>query len=62
MCVIALTIFAEVLLFAFLLFFGRYVISNACSKPLCYKQKGTDFVFHLGVGQHSHLHWIDTTR
>ncbi|XP_057249486.1 uncharacterized protein LOC104905906 isoform X4 [Beta vulgaris subsp. vulgaris] len=40
----------------------RYVISNACSKPLCYKQKGTDFVFHLGVGQHSHLHWIDTTR
>ncbi|XP_057532669.1 uncharacterized protein LOC130810577 isoform X2 [Amaranthus tricolor] len=40
----------------------RYVISNACSKPLCYKQKGTDFVFHLGVGKHSHLHWIDTTR
>ncbi|OWM73838.1 hypothetical protein CDL15_Pgr018898 [Punica granatum] len=40
----------------------RYVISNACSKELCYKQKGTDSVFHLGVGQHSHLHWTDTTR
>ncbi|ESR43047.1 hypothetical protein CICLE_v100108862mg, partial [Citrus x clementina] len=40
----------------------RYVISNACSKDLCYKQKGTDFIFHLGVGQHSHLHWTDTTR
>ncbi|KAL2933168.1 putative vacuolar protein sorting-associated protein 13D [Bienertia sinuspersici] len=39
----------------------RYVVSNACSKPLCYKQKGTDFVFHLSVGQHSHLHWIDTS-
>ncbi|KAJ4705608.1 putative Vacuolar protein sorting-associated protein [Melia azedarach] len=40
----------------------RYVISNACSKDLCYKQKGTDFVIHLGVGQHSHLHWTDATR
>ncbi|XP_044509521.1 uncharacterized protein LOC123228248 isoform X4 [Mangifera indica] len=40
----------------------RYVISNACSKALCYRQKGTDLVFHLGVGQHSHLHWTDTTR
>ncbi|KAJ0027885.1 hypothetical protein Pint_36533 [Pistacia integerrima] len=40
----------------------RYVISNACSKALCYKQKGTDLVFHLGVGQHSHLHWTDMTR
>ncbi|XP_048139080.1 uncharacterized protein LOC115752507 isoform X2 [Rhodamnia argentea] len=40
----------------------RYVISNACSKELCYKQKGTDFIFHLGKGQHSHLHWADTAR
>uniref|UniRef100_F6I5I0 Vacuolar protein sorting-associated protein 13 VPS13 adaptor binding domain-containing protein n=1 Tax=Vitis vinifera TaxID=29760 RepID=F6I5I0_VITVI len=40
----------------------RYVISNACSKDLCYKQKGTDFVSYLGVGQHSHLHWTDTSR
>ncbi|GAB4836767.1 hypothetical protein Ancab_001679 [Ancistrocladus abbreviatus] len=40
----------------------RYVISNACSKELCYKQKGTDFIFHLDSGQHSHLHWPDVTR
>ncbi|XP_056171449.1 uncharacterized protein LOC115688889 isoform X4 [Syzygium oleosum] len=40
----------------------RYVISNACSKELCYKQKGTDFIFHLGKEQHSHLHWADSTR
>ncbi|XWS30007.1 hypothetical protein CRYUN_Cryun24cG0081100 [Craigia yunnanensis] len=40
----------------------RYVISNACSKDLYYKQKGTDIVHHLGVGQHSQLHWTDTTR
>ncbi|KAF8007492.1 hypothetical protein BT93_K1496 [Corymbia citriodora subsp. variegata] len=40
----------------------RYVISNACSKELCYKQKGTDIIFHLGKGQHSHLHWADTAR
>ncbi|XP_074272572.1 intermembrane lipid transfer protein VPS13-like isoform X1 [Silene latifolia] len=40
----------------------RYVISNACSKALCYKQKGTDLLYRLGAGQHSHLHWIDTTR
>ncbi|KAF6145935.1 hypothetical protein GIB67_007954 [Kingdonia uniflora] len=40
----------------------RYVISNACSKDLCYKQKGTDSVLLLGTGQHSHLHWDDTTR
>ncbi|VVA31867.1 PREDICTED: vacuolar [Prunus dulcis] len=38
----------------------RYIISNACSKDVCYKQKGTDFVFHLGIGEHSHLHWMDT--
>lgn len=29
---------------------------------LCYKQKGTDLVFRLGVGEHAHLHWTDTTR
>ncbi|KAK6259268.1 hypothetical protein SCA6_013742 [Theobroma cacao] len=40
----------------------RYVISNACSKDIYYKQKGTDIVYHLGVGQHSQLHWTDTTR
>ncbi|KAM1717129.1 hypothetical protein COP2_025269 [Malus domestica] len=40
----------------------RYIISNACSKDLCYKQKGTDIVFHLGIGEHSHLHWMDTAR
>ncbi|KAJ7978125.1 Vacuolar protein sorting-associated protein [Quillaja saponaria] len=40
----------------------RYVISNACSKDLCYKQKGTDILFHLGVREHAHLHWTDTTR
>ncbi|XP_058105015.1 uncharacterized protein LOC131248653 isoform X2 [Magnolia sinica] len=40
----------------------RYVISNACSKELCYKQKGTNISSCLGVGQHSHLHWTDTTR
>ncbi|XP_062008854.1 uncharacterized protein LOC133725578 isoform X1 [Rosa rugosa] len=40
----------------------RYIISNACSKNLCYKQKGTEFSFQLGTGEHSHLHWMDTTR
>ncbi|EXB26144.1 Putative vacuolar protein sorting-associated protein 13C [Morus notabilis] len=40
----------------------RYVISNACSKDLCFKQKGTDHIFRLRMGEHSHLHWMDTTR
>ncbi|KAL5574177.1 hypothetical protein UlMin_023774 [Ulmus minor] len=40
----------------------RYVICNACSRDLCYKQKGTDFISRLGIGEHSHLQWIDTTR
>ncbi|KAF3432303.1 hypothetical protein FNV43_RR27043 [Rhamnella rubrinervis] len=40
----------------------KYVICNACSKDLCYKQKGTDFVFNLRMGVHSHLHWMDSTR
>jgi hypothetical protein len=43
-------------------YFCRYVISNACSKDLCYKQKGTDFVYQLGIGEHAHLHGTDTTR
>ncbi|XP_050228405.1 uncharacterized protein LOC126677693 isoform X2 [Mercurialis annua] len=40
----------------------RYVISNACSQDLCYKQKGTEVYVHLRIGQHSHLHWTDTRR
>ncbi|KAL2321117.1 hypothetical protein Fmac_030086 [Flemingia macrophylla] len=40
----------------------RYVISNACSKEIFYKQKGTDVMFHLGIGKHDHLHWTDMTR
>ncbi|KAL6965672.1 hypothetical protein U1Q18_036726 [Sarracenia purpurea var. burkii] len=40
----------------------RYVLSNACSKDLCYKQKGTDSIFHLGTKQHSHLQWTDAMR
>ncbi|XP_071697656.1 intermembrane lipid transfer protein VPS13 [Rutidosis leptorrhynchoides] len=40
----------------------RYVISNACSKDLCYRQKGSDLIYHLKVGQHSHIHWTDTSR
>ncbi|XP_031091593.1 uncharacterized protein LOC115996484 isoform X5 [Ipomoea triloba] len=40
----------------------RYVISNACNKDLCYRQKGTDVVFLLEAGQHSHIRWTDTTR
>ncbi|KAK7274520.1 hypothetical protein RIF29_15613 [Crotalaria pallida] len=40
----------------------RYVISNACSKEISYKQKGTDVTFYLGIGEHAHLHWTDTTR
>uniref|UniRef100_A0A7N0U003 Vacuolar protein sorting-associated protein 13 VPS13 adaptor binding domain-containing protein n=1 Tax=Kalanchoe fedtschenkoi TaxID=63787 RepID=A0A7N0U003_KALFE len=40
----------------------RYVICNACSKDLCYKQKGTDIVSYLGVGEHAHLNWADIRR
>ncbi|XP_058197048.1 uncharacterized protein LOC131313017 isoform X3 [Rhododendron vialii] len=40
----------------------RYVLSNACGKDLCYKQKGTDSIFHLATKQHSHLQWTETTR
>ncbi|XP_008812811.3 uncharacterized protein LOC103723626 isoform X2 [Phoenix dactylifera] len=40
----------------------RYIICNACNKDLYYRQKGTKMLHHLGVGQHSHLHWSDTTR
>ncbi|CAA7410691.1 unnamed protein product [Spirodela intermedia] len=46
------------------IFQPRYVICNACCKHLYYKQKGTSdsHSVRLGVGQHSHLHWTDTTR
>ncbi|XP_057965676.1 uncharacterized protein LOC131156193 isoform X2 [Malania oleifera] len=40
----------------------RYIISNACSKDLFYKQKGTSHNVHLKRGDHAHLHWTDTTR
>jgi hypothetical protein len=40
----------------------RYIICNSCSHNLCYKQKGTNLVSHLAVGQHSQLQWTDTTR
>ncbi|XP_073012455.1 intermembrane lipid transfer protein VPS13 isoform X2 [Typha latifolia] len=40
----------------------RYVICNACSKDLFYRQKGTSNFHRLGAGKHSHLHWSDTTR
>ncbi|XP_020578400.1 uncharacterized protein LOC110023361 isoform X2 [Phalaenopsis equestris] len=40
----------------------RFVICNACSRDLSYKQKGTNNVYSLRVGQHSHLHWSDTSR
>ncbi|XP_009615133.1 uncharacterized protein [Nicotiana tomentosiformis] len=40
----------------------RYVISNACNKDLCYKQKGTDDVFTLESGRHSHIQWTNTMR
>ncbi|KAL3354105.1 hypothetical protein AABB24_018653 [Solanum stoloniferum] len=40
----------------------RYVISNACNKDLYYKQKGTDDVFTLESGRHSHIQWTDTSR
>uniref|UniRef100_A0ACD5WZJ8 Uncharacterized protein n=1 Tax=Avena sativa TaxID=4498 RepID=A0ACD5WZJ8_AVESA len=40
----------------------RYVICNACSNDLFYKQKGTRFSKHLSSGQHAFLHWADTAR
>ncbi|XP_022149965.1 uncharacterized protein LOC111018256 isoform X3 [Momordica charantia] len=45
-----------------IMFQPRYVISNACSKDLFYKQKGTDCIIPLAVGEHFHLQWTDTTR
>ncbi|PKA51468.1 hypothetical protein AXF42_Ash002833 [Apostasia shenzhenica] len=45
-----------------IMFQPRYVICNACSKGICYKQKGTNNAFYLRVGQHYHLHWPDTSR
>ncbi|KAL3502378.1 hypothetical protein ACH5RR_036827, partial [Cinchona calisaya] len=40
----------------------RYVVSNACSRDLFYKQKGTDRIFLLEAGRHSHVHCTDITR
>ncbi|KAH6809791.1 hypothetical protein C2S51_027574 [Perilla frutescens var. frutescens] len=40
----------------------RYVIVNACTKNLCYKQKGTDSSFQLRAGKHSYIQWMDTKR
>ncbi|KAK4437331.1 Vacuolar protein sorting-associated protein 13 [Sesamum alatum] len=40
----------------------RYVIANACTKNLCYKQKGTHFPLPLKAGQLSYIQWMDTTR
>lgn len=40
----------------------RFVICNACNKDLYCKQKGTNIFHHLSIGQHSDLHWSDTTR
>ncbi|WOK94697.1 hypothetical protein Cni_G03402 [Canna indica] len=45
-----------------IIFQPRYVICNACNKDLFYRQKATNISHHLGVGQHSHLHWSDTSR
>ncbi|KAK1396810.1 putative Vacuolar protein sorting-associated protein [Heracleum sosnowskyi] len=39
----------------------RYVISNACSRNLYYKQKGTDSISYLQIGQHSQIRWSDYT-
>ncbi|AQK78309.1 pleckstrin homology (PH) domain-containing protein [Zea mays] len=44
------------------LLFCRYVICNACSNDLFFRQKGTRFSKHLSSGQHSFLHWSDTAR
>ncbi|KAF8712705.1 hypothetical protein HU200_028469 [Digitaria exilis] len=40
----------------------RYVICNACSNDLSFRQKGTRSSEHLNSGQHSFLHWSDTAR
>lgn len=40
----------------------RYVISNACSRDLCYRQRGTDSFHRLRVGEHFNLHWTDVQR
>ncbi|CAN8265066.1 unnamed protein product [Cochlearia groenlandica] len=40
----------------------RYIICNSCSRNLCYKQKGTNLVSYLAVGEHSQLQWTDITR
>lgn len=38
------------------------MIVNACTKILCYKQKGTDSSFHLEDGKHSYIQWMDSKR
>ncbi|XP_042063836.1 uncharacterized protein LOC121807630 isoform X2 [Salvia splendens] len=40
----------------------RYVIVNACTKILCYKQKGTDSSFQLEAGKHAYIQWMDSKR
>ncbi|KAL4187276.1 hypothetical protein AMTRI_Chr09g38240 [Amborella trichopoda] len=45
-----------------IIFQPRYVISNACRRDLCFKQKGSDLYSRLGVGEHCQLHWTDTSR
>ncbi|KAH9330462.1 hypothetical protein KI387_002570, partial [Taxus chinensis] len=40
----------------------RYVISNACSRDLFYKQRGTNSFQRLRVGEHFSLHWTDVKR
>ncbi|KAL6856895.1 hypothetical protein ACP4OV_018277 [Aristida adscensionis] len=45
-----------------IVFRPRYVICNACSNDVFFRQKGTRFSKHLSSGQHSFLHWPDTAR
>ncbi|XP_047313414.1 uncharacterized protein LOC124916706 [Impatiens glandulifera] len=40
----------------------RYLICNACTKDLFFKQKATNVPITLGIGKHSHIQWTDTTR
>ncbi|KAJ1693233.1 hypothetical protein LUZ63_009931 [Rhynchospora breviuscula] len=43
-------------------FHPRFVICNACSKDIFFKQKGTRPFSRLNVGKHTYLHSSDTTR
>ncbi|XP_059074534.1 uncharacterized protein LOC131074913 isoform X2 [Cryptomeria japonica] len=40
----------------------RYVISNACSRDLLYKQRGTRSFQRLRIGEHLSLHWTNVKR